>query len=67
MNCRHHWICERPGLGHEVPARCKLCGMERTFYPERGLDMFKEQRSSQAKMANRKGQPKRHPKKVVAA
>jgi len=41
--------------------------MERTFYPERGLDMFKEQRSSQAKMANRKGQPKRHPKKVVGA
>ncbi len=63
MNCRHHWICESPGLGHEVPARCKLCGMERTFYPERGLD----KRSSQAKMANRKGQPKRHPKKVVAA
>lgn len=67
QDCVHHWICESPGLGHAVEARCKLCGMERTFYPEKEFGKFLDARSKQARMANKKGQPRRHPKKEVAA
>lgn len=67
MNCPHHWILEAPQhLTGDTEGRCKLCGETRTFHPDREWSSYLMQRSTQARAANRKGQPIRHPKAVAS-
>lgn len=67
MNCQHRWLLGSPQhLTGDTEGTCKLCGAVRTFRPERNAQQVLAKRTDHARMANRKGQSRRHPQRTVA-